>query len=157
MKHTRLSSMFCGIMLAMSVMTGCVSMPDGSTGPDYDAIALGSVLTMTVLVNEVKSTQAVKDITHARLVVLHDTLSCQDTAKIDCPPLSMKLVPEMIANALPMEYRALAPAMISYIESKARLYYDVEVPQSENMELIRQITIVVIGGVIQALAPHVSQ
>ncbi len=90
MKSTRLLSMFCGIMLAMSVLTGCVSMPDGSTGPNYAGIELGSVIAMTVLVNEVKSTQAVKDVTYARLGVLHASLSCQDTASTDCPPLNMK-------------------------------------------------------------------
>ena len=157
MKRTRLSGMICGIMLAMTLLTGCVSMPNGQTGPDYAGIELGSVIAMTVLVNEVKSSQAVKDVTHARLVVLHETLSCPDTGRLDCPPINMRILPELLANALPLEYQALGPAMLRYIEGKAMLYYDVKIPQSENTEMVRKITIVVVGGAMQALAPHVSK
>jgi hypothetical protein len=39
-----------------------------------------------------------------------------------------------------------------------RMYYDVKIPTSpENVELIRKMTVVVIGGALQALAPHVSK
>jgi hypothetical protein len=158
MKRSRLLSVVCGIMLSIGVLTGCVAMPDGSTGPDYAGIELGSVIAMTVLVNEVKATQAVKDLTYARLTVMHSTLSCPDTGRIDCPPINLKMIPEMLANALPMEYQALAPAMTAYIESRVRMYYDVKIPTSpENVELIRKMTVVVIGGALQALAPHVSK
>lgn len=158
MKRSRFLSAVCGIMLGIGVLTGCVAMPDGSTGPDYAGIELGSVIAMTVLVNEVKATQAVKDTTYARLTVMHETLACPDTGRTDCPPYNLKLIPEMVANALPREYQALGPAMVAYIESKVRLYYDVKVPTSpENVEMIRKITVVVIGGALQALAPHVSK
>ena len=132
-------------------------MPDGSKSPDYAGIELGSVIAMTVLVNEVKSSQAVKDVTHARLVVLHKSLSCVSTVQMVCPPFNLQVLPQMVAAALPMEYQALAPAIIKYIEGKAMLYYDLKVPQSENTELVRKISVVVIGGAIQALAPHVSK
>lgn len=157
MKNTRLLGLICGIMLMMGTLTGCVSMPDGSTGPDYAGIELGSVVAMTVLVNEVKSSQAVKDVTYARLGVLHETLSCPDTGRTDCPPYQLNVLPELVANALPREYAALGPAVIAYIESKARLYYDVKLPEIENAEMIRKISVVVIGGALQALAPHVSK
>lgn len=150
--------MLCGIMLAFSVMTGCVALPDGSTGPDYAGIELGSVIAMTVIVNEAKSSQAVKDLTYARLVVLHETLSCPDTGRLDCPPVNLKALPQLVANSLPMEYRALGPAMIKYIEGKATLYYDVKFPEStENQTMVRKISVVVVGGAIQALAPHVTK
>ncbi len=158
MKRYRLLSVICGIMLAMSVLTGCVMSPNGNTGPDYAGIELGSVIAMTVLVNEVKATQEVKDATYARLVVLHNTLSCPDTGRTDCPPLQLRILPELIAGALPMEYQALAPALIAYIESKVRLYYDVQMPTSpENQEMIRKMSVVIIGGAMQAMAPHVSK
>jgi hypothetical protein len=144
-------------MLALSVLTGCVALPDGNVGPDYAGIELGSVIAMTVLVNEVESTQAVKDVTYARLTILHESLSCPDTGRTDCPPLNMKVLPELIATALPVEYQALGPALIAYIESKAKLYYDLEIPHTENMEMIRKISVVVVGGALQALAPHVSK
>ena len=158
MKSTRLLGMVCGIMLALGVMTGCVTGPDGATGPDYAGIELGSVVAMTVLVNEVEATQAVKDVTYARLSVLHETLSCTDSGPKVCPPYDLTILPQLVANALPHEYSALGPAVIAYIESKARLYYDVKVPDSfENQEMIRKISVVVIGGAMQALAPHVSK
>ena len=157
MKHTGLLSLFCGIMLAVSVMTGCVAMPDGSKGPDYATIELGSVIAMTILVNEVESTQAVKNVTYARLGVLHKSLSCVSTVELTCPPFNMQVLPQMLANALPVEYQALAPAIIGYIESKAMLYYDLKIPQTENTAMVKKISIVVIGGAIQALAPHVSK
>ena len=158
MKLTRLSHMVCGILLALVVMTGCVAMPNGSTGPDYAGIELGSVIAMTVIVNEVQASQAVKDVTYARLKVLRNTLSCPDTAKTECPPIQLRVLPEMIAATLPMEYQALAPALIAYIESKVRLYYDVNLPTSpENQEMIRKMAVVVIGGALQAMAPHVSK
>jgi hypothetical protein len=145
-------------MLALGVMTGCVTGRDGTTGPDYAGIELGSVVAMTVLVNEVEATQAVKDVTYARLAVLHETLSCRDTGEKVCPPYNLTVLPQMVANALPKEYSALGPAVIAYIENKVRLYYDVEMPTSpENTELIRKISVVVIGGAMQALAPHVSK
>jgi len=158
MKNTRLLSMVCGIMLMIGTLTGCVAMPDGDTGPDYAGIELGSVIAMTVLVNEVTSTQAVKDATYARLTSLHDTLSCPDTGKTDCPPYKLEILPELVAQALPVEYQALGPALITYIESKVRMYYDVSMPTSpKNTELIRKISVAVLGGALQAMAPHVSK
>jgi hypothetical protein len=145
-------------MLMIGTLTGCVAMPDGDTGPDYAGIELGSVIAMTVLVNEVKSTQAVKDATYARLTSLHDTLSCPDTGKTDCPPYKLEILPELVAQALPVEYQALGPALITYIESKVRMYYDVSMPTSpKNTELIRKISVAVLGGALQAMAPHVSK
>ena len=141
----------------MGTLAGCVSMPDGSTGPDYAGIELGAVVAMTVLVNEVKSSQAVKDVTYARLGVLYDTLSCPDTGREDCPPYQLRMLPELVANALPREYQALGPAVIAYIESKARLHYDLKIPELENAEMVRKVSVVVIGGALQALAPHVSK
>jgi hypothetical protein len=63
-----------------------------------------------------------------------------------------------VAQALPVEYQALGPALITYIESKVRMYYDVSMPTSpKNTELIRKISVAVLGGALQAMAPHVSK
>lgn len=158
MKRTGLLGTLCGIMLSMVLVTGCATGPAGQTRPDYAGIELGSVVAMTVIVNEVKSSQATVNLAYERMATLHASLSCVDTGTQVCPPYNLKVLPQMVANALPVEYAALGPAMISYIESKARLYYNVEVPlDPANMEMVRKITVVVIGGALQALAPHVSK
>lgn len=134
-------------------LSGCVTMPGGGSTPDYEMIEFGAVAGMSVIVGETKTTNATKVLTYNRLVTLKATLECTG---VDCPPFNLVVLESLFANALPIEYQALGVQGIRLIKSRAALYLDPQLPDIDNIETIRKISVSVVGGMIQALQPYIN-
>lgn len=145
------------VVFAMSlVMGGCMSMPEGGSKPDYELIEIGSMASMSVMIINVKASDQNIVAAHARLLILYNSLSCVPSVGT-CPPFQLILLEGMIANALPPEYQPLTVSMVRLIKSRADVYLDVTLPDSENLEIIRKVAATVVGGMVQALEPKVLQ
>ena len=146
-------------LLAMIVvvgLSGCMTMPSGESKPDYALIEIGSMASMAVLINETTVPDASVLVAHSRLTILYNSLSC-DPVNVNCPPFELILLEGMMANALPVEYQVLGVAAMRLIRSRADMYLDERLPDSENVEIIRKVAATVVGGMVQALEPKVLQ
>ena len=146
-------------LLAMIVvigLSGCMTMPEGGSTPDYALIEIGSMASMAVLINETEVPDATVIQAHGRLTILYKSLSC-DPLVGTCPPFQLVLLESMIANALPVEYQVLGVAAVRLIKSRSEIYLDEQLPDSENVEIIRKVAAIVVGGMVQALEPKVLQ
>lgn len=138
-------------------LSGCVTMADGTSKPDHALIELSSLAAMTIMVNELDVSHEVNVMTHKRLIVLHDTLTCKVSATMpSCPPFQLHLLEAMIANTLPPEYIGLGIAGVRLIRSRAELYLDDKLSDMENMEIIKQVAASVISGMVEALGLKIS-
>jgi hypothetical protein len=142
-----------GLVLVFG-LSGCITMPDGQSTPDYEMIEFSAVAGMSVIVGETKTTDETKLLTYERLVTLKATLECTGE---DCPPFNLVVLESMIQGALPIEYQALGVQGIRLIKSRAEMYLDPKLPDIENIETIRKISISVVGGMILALEPYITQ
>jgi hypothetical protein len=141
-----------GLVLVFG-LSGCVAStgPGGASQPDYELIEIGSMAAMAVLVNEIKISDTNLLATYTRLSVLHTTLLCEG----NCPPFNLDLLEGMITQSLPIEYKALGVAAIRLIKSRANMYLDVKLPDSENIRMIKKISASVVFGMVQAMEPKV--
>jgi hypothetical protein len=132
-------NLLCGIMLALTFgLTGCMTMPDGSSKPDYVMIEFGAVAAMTVIVNETKVSDEV-------VVKAYKGLSAMETALLTSGPMDLSMIDTMLANAVPMEYKALATVGSKLIRSRVAQYMEVKLPTNpitEN-ELVMNTTLIV--------------
>ena len=143
-------------MIVVMGLSGCITMPDGGSQPDYELIEIGSMASMSMMIINVKASDQNVVAAHARLRILYNTLSCVPSVKT-CPPFQLVMLEGMIANALPPEYQPLTVSMVRLIKSRANLYLDERLPDSENIEIIRKVAATVVGGMVQALEPKVLQ
>tara|TARA_R110000772_G_scaffold267971_1_gene393528 strand:- start:5130 stop:5588 length:459 start_codon:yes stop_codon:yes gene_type:complete len=132
-------------------LTGCITMPDGNSKPDYAMIEFSAVASMTVIVNETKISDEKLVATYNRLQAVHNTLTCET----NCPPFDLFMMEQMITESLPIEYQALGKSGIKLIRSRANLYMDVKLPETENVQLAKDIAASVVLGMISALEPKV--
>ena len=134
-------------------LSGCVTMQDGTSTPDYELIEIGAMASMAVLVNEIDIPDAKVVATYNRLQAVHNTLVCTG----NCPPFDLVIMESMITQALPIEYQALGVAAIRLVKSRASLYLDPRLPDSQNVQTIKNISASVVMGMVQAMAPKVHQ
>ena len=134
-------------------LSGCVTMADRTSGPDYELIEIGAMASMAILVNEIEIDDASLVATYDRLQAVHNTLTCIG----NCPTFDLVIMETMIMQALPIEYQALGTAAIRLVKSRASLYLDAKLPDSENVALIKKISASVVMGMVQAMAPKVHQ
>ena len=149
--------MFKKLLMAMVLvfgLSGCMTMPDGNSEPDYALIEFGAIAGMTVIVTEIKVSPETTLLAHERLLTLHNTLTCTGA---NCPPFNLIVLESMVANALPIEYQALGVAAIRLIKSRAEMYLDPQLPDFDNLEIMRKISASVVMGMVQAMAPRVNQ
>ena len=132
-------------------LSGCVTMQDGNSRPDYELIEIGAMASMAILVNEIEIDDASLVATYVRLQAVHNTLICTE----NCPTFDLVIMETMITQALPIEYQALGVAAIRLVKSRASLYLDPKLPDSENVALIKNISASVVMGMVQAMAPKV--
>jgi len=140
----------CSVVLAGALgLSGCITAPDGSSAPDYVMIEFGSVAAFTVLVNEtdVSDDSVVK--AYEGLTVLENTLTSGTQA------LDLTLIDAMLANAVPVEYSALASTGSKLIRSRVRQYMDVKLPENPitESEVTMKTSLAVVQGAKAALAP----
>ena len=93
------------VMLGVCLtLTGCVTMQDGSTEPDYALIEFGAVAAMSVIVNETEAEDAVVVQAYDGLKHVEAALQCVGES---CPPLDISIISGMLQQQVPLEYRAL--------------------------------------------------
>lgn len=134
-------------------LSGCVTMQDGNSRPDYELIEIGAMASMAVLVNEIEIPDDQLVATYTRLQAVHNTLICT----VNCPTFDLVIMEAMMTQALPIEYQALGVAAIRLIKSRASLYLDPKLPDIENITLIKKVAASVVMGMVQAMAPKVNQ
>jgi len=147
--------MFKQLLIAMVLvfgLSGCVTTVDGTSKPDHELIQLSSLAAMTIMVNELDVSHAINVDTHARLVILHNTLTCvESTTMPSCPPFQVHLLETMIANTLPPEYMGLGIAGVRLIRNRASLFLDEKMPDIENIDIIKKVAASVVSGMMEAL------
>lgn len=141
----------------MCLLTGCVTttLPDGTVQrvPDYEMIEFGSVAVFTVIVNEVKVKDDVVLKAYRGLASVRDNIQCLGE---DCPALDLTVVDNLLAEKLPLEYRALAKAGSRLIRSRVRQYVGtIDVPL-EMSQISRNITTSVLNGALAAFEPKIE-
>lgn len=154
---TRLSHGMCGILLAvMLTLTGCITMPDGSSTPDYTMIEFGAVAAFTVIINETK-------VSDEKVLQAYDGLSSMERnlrAMVESgEPLDLAIIDQMLASAVPVEYKALAAVGSKLIRERAKLYLGEKVPDVDlgKYEVVGEITLAVVQGAKAAIEPRATQ
>lgn len=151
----KLRMLACGVVLALTMgLGGCITMPDGTTEPDYVMIEFGSVAAFTVIVNETK-------VTDESVVKAYEGLSAMESglqAVLDgSGEVDLSMIDAMFASAVPLEYKALASTGSKLIRSRVRQY--VELPDNifDESELTAKISLSVVQGAKSALYPRYVQ
>lgn len=150
MFNGKLSRLLCVAVLAMTLgLSGCVTGPDGVKAPDYVMVEFASTLAFTVIVNETEVSPAAVVRAYEGLSVLENTLTTGTQA------LDLTMIDAMLANAVPVEYSALASTGSKLIRSRVRQYMDVKLPENPltESEVTVKMSLAVVQGAKAALAP----
>jgi hypothetical protein len=150
----KLRLLACGLMLALTLgLGGCVTAPDGSSAPDYVLIEFGSTLAFTVIVNETDVSDATVVRAYTGLAALEQTLQTGGEA------LDLTMLDAMFANAVPIEYSALASQGSKLIRSRVRQYMDIKLPSNPitESEVTVSTALAVVQGAKAALYPKYVQ
>lgn len=153
----RLIVVMCGIILALSVFVGgCITMPDGTNEPDYEMISFGTVLAFSVIINETKVSdekvmEAYEGLSHASVVLRSMGESGQ--------PVDLAVVDQILADAVPMEYKAIAKQGSKLIRDRARRYLGENIPDVDltKHKVVAEIASAVVEGAKAALEPKVYE
>ena len=146
MFNGKLSRLLCVAVLAMTLgLSGCVTGPDGVKAP----VEFASTLAFTVIVNETEVSPAAVVRAYEGLSVLENTLTTGTQA------LDLTMIDAMLANAVPVEYSALASTGSKLIRSRVRQYMDVKLPENPltESEVTVKMSLAVVQGAKAALAP----
>jgi hypothetical protein len=74
-----------------------------------------------------------------------------------CPPLDLSILDQQFADAVPLEYKALASAGSKLMRDRLRLYIgDIDVIPTEHQATARKISLSIVDGALAAFAPHIS-
>jgi hypothetical protein len=155
----KLKMFLCSMILAVAVgLGGCVTMQDGSSEPDYAMVEFGSVAAFTVIVSETKVSDETVVKAYEGLSNLETTL--QGLAS-DSGNLDLSVVDRLLANAVPMEYKALASQGSKLIRSRVRQYMGskdvLDYDMSREGKLTIKTTLAVVQGARAALYPKYVQ
>jgi len=150
---TKLFGLLCSAVLAFALtLPGCMTMPDGSSEPDYTMIEFGAVAVFTVLINETKVSDEKVLEAYRGLSNLESTLqSMIDSGE----PLDLAIVDQMLANAVPVEYQALTAMGSKLIRQRAKLYLGESMPDVDlgKYALVGKIAQSVVSGAKAAIEP----
>ena len=148
-----LFGLLCSAVLTMALtLPGCMTMPDGSSEPDYMLIEFGAVAVFTVIVNETKvSDKKVLEAYHGLSNLERTLQSMTDSGE----PLDLAIVDQMLANAVPVEYQALTAMGSKLIRQRAKLYLGESMPDVDlgKYELVGKIAQSVVSGAKAAIEP----
>ena len=151
----KLKGLAMALIMALS-LSGCITMPDGSSQPDYEMIEFSAVVGMSVIVNET-------DISDNKVITAYEALEATEMTlqamRDGGEVVNFEMVDQMLADALPIEYKALGKQGSKLIRSRVALYAQnsdtldkVEQIIAEN-ELTIQITQSVIAGMKASIEP----
>lgn len=143
--------MICAAAL-MFGLSGCMTMPDGSSKPDTEMIEFGSVAVFTVIVNETEVSDAAVVRAYEGLSSVEQFLQNVGDTGGD---LDLSVIDEMLAKAVPIEYRALATSGSKLIRSRVARYMEGKLPENPitESEAVTSISLAVVSGARAALAP----
>jgi hypothetical protein len=148
----KLQRLACSVILALTMgLGGCITMPDGTSEPDYVMIEFGSVAAFTVIVNET-------EVSDESVVQAYEGLSAMEEgllAVVDgSREMDLSMIDAMFANAVPLEYKALASTGSKLIRQRVKMYMDVEMPDTlPESELTAKISLAVVQGAKAAIGP----
>lgn len=154
MFNGKLGKMISMVALALTLsigLPGCITMPDGSSHPDYVMIEFGAVAAFTILVNETK-------VSDESVVTAYEGLSAMEAGLLAAPngsDMDLSMIDAMLASAVPVEYKALASTASKLIRSRVRQYMDVKLPSNPitESEVTIKTTLAVVQGAKSALGP----
>jgi len=131
-------------------------MPDGSHEPDYTMIEFGAVAAFTVIVNETDVPDNAIREAYRGLTNLETML--QATRESD-GPLNLAVIDGLLADAVPIEYRALATMGSQLIRERAQLYLGEHLSDAElgKYAIVGKIAEAVVSGAKAALEPRARQ
>lgn len=142
------------VVLALALsLGGCITMPDGSSEPDYVLIEFGSVAAFTVIVNETEVPDESVVRAYEGLSALEVTLQ---SVLENGGDLDLSILDKMLANAVPFEYKALAETGSKLIRSRVKQYVDLPENPLPESELVAKVALSVVQGAKAALGPKYS-
>lgn len=133
-----------------SVVGACMTMPDGSSKPDYMLVEFGAVAVFTVIVNETEVSDEVIAKAYEGLLAMEQGILA---VKNGSGAMSLPMIDAMLASAVPMEYKALASAGSRLIRNRIQMYMDTKLPENPitRNEVTIDTTLAVVQGAKAAL------
>jgi hypothetical protein len=143
----------CGVILALAMgLGGCITTPDGTTTPDYAMIEFGAVAAFTVIVNEAKVSDEAVVKAYEGLSTMEATLQkvVDGSGSLDLP-----IIDQMLGEAVPIEYKALATQGSKLIRSRVRNFMDTKHPDNPitESEVTLSTSLAVVKGAKAVLEP----
>lgn len=153
----RLFHTLCGTILAVSlVLGGCMTMPDGTNQPDTVLISFAAVAAFTVIINETK-------VSDEKILEAYEGLSNAERVLRSMgesgEPLDLAIVDQLLSDAVPMEYKAIAKIGSKLIRDRARRYVGEEIPDVDlgKYTIVGDIVLAVVEGAKAAIEPKALQ